>query len=142
METTAETAKQHREAGRGRKAFWVAMALATLIAVAWLTPTRAQRPHGGGASFHGHGPTTHSLATLGIELREHAGMLAYAGLTAPQVERLANAFDERSGVFAELESARGAIERRIADAVTAQNLDLGEIARSASSTHLHLAARP
>ena len=128
MDTTTQTAQQHREAGRGRKAFWVAIALGALVAVLWLTPTRAQRPHGGGGSFHGHQSTTHSLATLGSELREHASLLAYAGLTAPQVERIASVIDQRSAVFAELESGRGTLERRLAEAVAAENLDLAKLA--------------
>jgi hypothetical protein len=127
MDTTTQTTQQHREAGRGRKAFWVAIAIGAVIAAVWLTPTRTQRPHRGGV-FRGHDTTAHSLATLGTELREHAGMLAYAGLTAPQVERLASVIDQRSAAFAELESGRAAIERRVADAMAAEGLDLGEVA--------------
>lgn len=128
MDTTTQTAQQHRKAGRGRKAFWVAIAFGGLVAAAWLTPMRAQRPHGSSAIFHGHRTTTHSLATLGSELREHERLLAYAGLAAPQVERIASVIDQRSAVFAELESGRGTLERRLADAVAAENLDLGELA--------------
>lgn len=129
MDTTTQTAQGHRDAGRGRKAFWVAVALGALIVVVWLTPTRAQRPHRDGV-FRGHGTTTHSLATLGTELREHAGLLARAGLTEPQVARIADAFDQRSAVFAELESARGTIERQMADALGAEHLDPGALAVS------------
>ncbi len=132
MDTTRTTTQEHRQAGRGRKTFWVAMALGALIAIAWLTPTRAQRQHGPGAAFHDRGARAHSLATLGIELREHAGLLEYAGLTAPQVERIAGVIDQRSVVFAELESGRAAIERRVADAVAAENLDLAEFAAALS----------
>lgn len=132
MDRTSQTAQEHRDAGRGRgrgrKAFWVAVALSALFAVVWLTPTRAQRPHGPGGFFHGQRGDAHSLATLGAELREHAGLLAYAGLTERQVARIADAFDQRIAVFAELESGRAAIEGRVADAVAAENLDPTELA--------------
>ena len=88
MDTTRTTTQAHRQAGRGRKAFWVATALGALIAIAWLTPTRANRQYGPGAAFHERGAGVHSLATLGAELREHAGLLERAGLSAPQVERI------------------------------------------------------
>lgn len=128
MDTTTRTTRQHRNAGRGRKAFWVAIALGGLVAAAWLTPIRAQRSHGPGAIFHGHRATTHSLATLGSELREHERLLTYAGLTAPQVERIASVIEQRSALFAELEAGRGTLEQRLADAVAAETVDLGELA--------------
>ena len=128
MDTTRTTTQAHRQGGRGRKAFWVAIALGALIAIAWLTPTRAHRQYGPGAAFHERGARVHSLATLGIELREHAGLLERAGLTAPQVERIAEVIGQRSAVFADLESTRAAIEQRVADAVAAENLDVAEFA--------------
>ena len=128
MDTTRTTTREHRQVGRGRKAFWVAIALGALIAIAWLTPTRAHRQYGPGPTFHDRGARAHSLATLGIELKEHAGLLEQVGLTAPQVERIAEVFDGRSALFADLESTRAAIEQRVADAVAAETLDVAELA--------------
>ena len=128
MDTTRTTTQEHRQVGRGRKAFWVAIALGALIAIAWLTPTRAHRQYGPDPGFHDRGTQAHSLATLGTALREHAGLLERAGLTAPQVERIADVIDQRGAVFADLESRRAAIEQRVADAVANENLGRAEFA--------------
>ena len=128
MNTTRTTTQEHRQSGRGRKAFWVTIALGVLIAIAWLAPTRAYRQYDPGAALHDRGARQHSLATLGTELKAHADLLERAGLAALQVERIADVFDQRSALFAELESERATVEQRVADAVAAENLDLIDFA--------------
>ena len=128
MDTTRTTTHEHRKVGRGRKTFWVAIALGALIAIVCPTPARAHRQYGPGPAFHERGARVQSLATLGAELKEHAWLLEQAGLTAPQVERIAEIIDQRGAVFADLESTRAAVEHRLADAVAAENLDAAEFA--------------
>lgn len=127
METTRSTTNEHRQVGRGRKAFWVTIALGAVITIAWLTPIGAYHRYGSGGAFHDRGTRAHSLSTLGSELREHAGLLELAGLTSPQVARVADVIDQRSAAFAALELERTAIERRVADALAAEYLDLTEL---------------
>jgi hypothetical protein len=128
MDTTRTTTDAHRKTGRGRRAFWVAIALGVLIAIAWLAPTRAHQAQGRGWASHDRGAGTHSLATLGIELREHSGLLEQAGLSAQQVAQLGDIIDQRSAVFTDLESTRTVIEQRVANAIAAENLDVTELA--------------
>jgi hypothetical protein len=124
MDTTRIVTREHRQAGRGRRAFWVAVALGAVMAVGWASAAQAQREFASKA----HGRAGRSIATFGAELRNHAGLLRLAGVAGPQVERIAALVDERSALFAEIEGQHTALKQRVADAVAAETLDMAEFA--------------
>jgi hypothetical protein len=128
MDTTRSTSQEHRRIGRGRKTFWVVAALAAVSLAVWWMPGRDERHSSrrtsiregrGGRLFQGD---------LAAELARHADMLAWTGLSAAQVERVAAIVDERAATFEELEAGRTGIQRRVAAAVAAGDLDANSLA--------------
>lgn len=128
--TMKETVRQHREAGRGRKAFWIAAGLVLIATVVWLAPARAGRQetmrHGGWWRA-GHGPRG-SFGEAAAELRRHADLLHRAGLSGPQVERIATLIDRSSPALQEFDTEREALAERAAEALSGDTLDATEIA--------------
>ena len=124
MSTPKDTIQRHRNAGRGRKATWIALGTAGLLTVMWLA-----------APIAGHGRTTQrghhwrdggldgSLAELASELRDHGFWMVRAGFTPAQTERLVDSLEEGTPVFEALDSERAAVVERAADTLGAPVLD-------------------
>ena len=128
MSTLKDTIARHRRSGRGRKATWIALGVAALVAVIWSASpvtgreqTTLRGRHGGDARGE------HTLTDLASELRDHGVWLARAGFTTAQTERLAALLDQRGPAFEAFESERSALTARIAKVLAAPELDTSEV---------------
>lgn len=128
MSTMQEKIRRHREAGRGRKATWIAVGIAALLAAIWMAPTITG--HSQGERFGGlRRMRAHdrSLTELADELREHTRWAEFAGLSATQSEQIAELLDAKSPVFEDLDSQQAKLTERAANALAASDLDPTEL---------------
>ena len=124
MSTLKDTIDRHRKSGRGRKATWIAVGVAALVAVVWsASPVtgREETPHR--RQHWGHPQGEHTLTDLAGELREHDFWLAGTGFTAEQTERLADLLDQRRPAFETFASEQSALTARITEVLTAPELN-------------------
>ena len=128
MNGLTDTIQRHRRSGRGRKATWLALGVTALIGVIWFASPIAGREQTTPRGRHwGHARGEHSLTDLASGLREHGFWLARAGFTTAQTERLAALLDQYGPEFEALESERSALTVRIAEVLSAPELDTTEV---------------
>ena len=128
MSTLKDTIDRHRNSGRGRKATWIAVGVAALVAVVWSdSPVTGREETTLRRQHWGHTRGEHTLTDLAGELREHDFWLAGAGFTTEQTERLADLFDQRSRTFETFTSEQSALTARITEVLTVPELDTTDV---------------
>ncbi len=112
-----------RTRGRGRRAFWLLLAVA-LVAVVWAGRVNA-RQHG---RFVLGGPSVgSSLVGTPLAFVAEALLTTHAGVTPAQAERLAGLIRAKAQLSEDLESRRRVLESRLEAALGAEALDPDEL---------------
>ena len=128
MSTLEDTIDRHRKSGRGRKATWIAVGVAALVAVVWsASPVTGREETTHRRQHWGHTRGEHTLTDLAGELREHDYWLAGAGFTTEQTERLADLLDQRSPAFETFASEQPALTAHITEVLTAPELNTTDV---------------
>jgi Spy/CpxP family protein refolding chaperone len=124
-----ETIERHREAGRGRQAFWLVAALILVAAIVWFAPARAGLPYGFRHGGEGDGRFERlTLSEKAAAIRRHSGLLERAGLSQAQVDSISKILDQSSLEIERIELVRGALTERAAVALASDAVDTAELA--------------